>query len=99
MGDNLLNTMPFLMRKFLEQRGLRGIHIVVTKTDEDIYNFLPWDKTLLFLKELEDSEVEEEIIKHLADYNPDASALLLVHDVIEGKIIVAMYGLPGDLPL
>ena len=83
--------MGSIIESFKAHKGLRGLHIFVNGDVEKYSGFLTWDKTFLFLKELGDEHLEEEFLKHMANYNPDTHALSLIQEPREQIIKLALY--------
>ena len=80
-----------ILESFQTHRGLRGLHVFVDGTREKYTGFLPWDKTLLFLKELGDENVEEQFLDHMTQYNPDTHALAMIQEPEKEIIKLALY--------
>jgi hypothetical protein len=70
--------MKHFVESLTKNRGVRG----VTFYDEDSAYFLPWDKTVAFLRELgestksdDDTPFEESLLETLSNYDPEKEFL------------------------
>ena len=81
--------------EFERFRGLRGIHLIHISESEESFGFLPWDRALRFLKQLDEEEVEEKFCHHMAEFNPDTHALALTQKEGVDKVVLSVYTLPS----
>ena len=88
--------MQFSLDQFYNGKGLRGIHVFIVDGDRQDYRFVPWNQAIPYLKQM-GGEIEDNFTKMLANYDPDTSALTMIHDNQTQKIRLDLYSLPSSV--